>query len=90
MSVTTFLDGDFPVSALMTHRFDEADLEATGASAWARRPSVRLSTTVEEATHLMALTGLRQLWVKDDAGATVGVLTASALFRWVTESEGQA
>src|SRR6266481_887791 len=64
MSATIFLDGDFPVSSVMTCRFGDADVECEVAFPEGRRPSVSLWTTVEEATHIMALTGLRQIWVK--------------------------
>jgi hypothetical protein len=73
------LDGDLPVSALMT---TTAEAEALDARA-PRRPAVSAFATVREAAHLMAARRLPQVQVRNPSGEIVGVLSASDLFRWV-------
>lgn len=72
------LDGDLPVSALMTTSAEAEALDARGP----RRPAVSAHATVREAAHLMAARRISQVQVRNPSGEIVGVLSASDLFRW--------
>jgi CBS domain-containing protein len=73
------LKSDTPVSRLMSTAHVNAEL-VRGL------PSVHALTSVREATHFMASKGVLQIHVRDTHGDVVGVLTASDLYRWVTEA----
>lgn len=75
------LDSSTPVSRLMTTSAQAAAFHVDVP----RVPSVDVLTTVSEAAHLMASRGLRQVQVRNSQGEVVGVLTASDLYRWVTD-----
>jgi hypothetical protein len=77
------LDGNMPVSRLMTRSAEAAAL----AMMWPRQPSVSVLSTVREAAHVMATCGLHQIGVRNTRGEIVGVLSASDLFRWVAGEE---
>lgn len=72
------LDGERPVSDLMTTAAETAALDVTLPLV----PSVSALATVREAAHLMASRGLRQVQVRNPRGEIVGVLSTSDLFRW--------
>ena len=76
------LDSSTPVSRLMTAATGGAPHEVR----WPHLPSVSARATVREAAHVMATCGVHQVQVRDARGEVVGVLAASALFRWVAGS----
>ena len=76
------LDGDRPVSDLMTTSAEAAALEVFVPCV----PSVSAFATVREAAHLMASRGLAQVRVRNARGEIVGVLSTSDLFRWAARS----